>query len=450
MLDTKSFFVLGLGKSGMAVARLLAGKGYEIVASDDDADVVRSARDARDLTELGDRIEPVTMDLAPAALDKCGCLVVSPGVPLEHPLVRRARQTGITVTGELEIAFRFCSSPIIGVTGTNGKSTVVSLLGEVFTAAGRRVVVAGNIGTPLSAVVETGGSCDVVVLEVSSFQLDTISKFKARVAVLLNVTVDHLDRYEESFEKYASSKARILDNADDETVFVFNDEDAVCRRIAKGYQGAKIPFSSSRELDVGVYAREGTIVRSWKGTTEPVLAIEDFSPIGIHNLENAMASVAAATPFEVDVASIKLALENYRPLSHRMEPVKIVDGVTYINDSKATNVDATVKSLRSIDGVVVLILGGLDKSGDFGLLREHLDHVKRVILIGDAKEKIRKALTGSCRILDAGDLEEAVREAARIAKAGDTVLLAPACASFDMFENYAQRGEVFRAAVNAL
>jgi UDP-N-acetylmuramoylalanine--D-glutamate ligase len=450
LLDKKRLLVVGLGKSGMAVTRLLAKKGYQVVITDDNAQVVYAASADTELAGLGDRIEPVLIDMAGRALEECGCVIASPGVPLDHDLIVAARAAGVAVTGELEIASRFCSSPVVGVSGTNGKSTVVSLIGDIFKTAGLRTVVAGNIGTPLSAVVDTKEPWNVVVLEISSFQLDTISEFKPRVAVLLNVTPDHLDRYNDSFDEYARSKARILNNADDDTVFVYNADDPTCKGIAGGFEGTKIPFSSSRKLSEGVYSAEDALVRTWSGRTERMIAVDRFPPVGIHNLENAMAAVAAVTPFDIETSHIERALASYRPLPHRMEPVRTARGVVYINDSKATNVDATIKSLRSIDGNVILIMGGLDKKGDFGMLVEHLGRVKLIILIGDAKEKIKKVLAGKCRLLEAETMEEAVVGAAVAGTAGDTVLLAPACASFDMFENYAQRGEVFRAAVAAL
>jgi UDP-N-acetylmuramoylalanine--D-glutamate ligase len=349
----------------------------------------------------------------------------------------------------LELAYHFCSGDIVGVTGTNGKSTVVSLLGLIFQSAGRRHVVAGNIGTPFASVVEEG-SFDVIVLEISSFQLDTISDFKARVAVLLNVTADHLDRYDKSFDKYVDSKSRILNRADDSTWFVYNEEDAVCRSVASVFGGNKIPFSSAKSLDAGVYLQDGAIVRRWGGDVEPVLAVKDFSPVGIHNLENAMAAVAAATPFDVDASVVAAALKAYRPLPHRMELARVAGGVAYINDSKATNVDATIKSVRSIDGPVVLIMGGLDKNGDYVPLIEHLGKVKRVVLIGEATKRIEAALGKHCDVCRAGTMDDAVKTASESTVSGDTVLLAPACASFDMFHDYAARGDAFKAAVGSL
>ena len=450
MSDKKNFFVIGLGKSGKAVTRLLAERGFMVTVFDDDTTALPSVFDAPELDRLRHHIELATADNARGLVGKSDCLVVSPGVPLDHTVVEKARKEGIEVTGELEVAHHWCSADIIAVTGTNGKSTVVSLLGDILQAADRRHVVAGNIGTPLSSVISDARKIDIAVLEVSSFQLDTISDFRSRVAVLLNVTPDHLDRYDNSFKKYAESKARILRNADEATWFVYNDEDTVCRRIAETHVGKKFPFGTAPVSGDGVYVQNGSIVRSWRGKVETVLAVSDFSPVGIHNLENAMAAVAAVTPFDVEVEVVGKALKGYRALAHRMELSRVVGGVAYINDSKATNVDATIKSVRSIEGKVVLIAGGLDKEGDYRPLAEHLADVRRVILIGQASEKIEATLQGSCEITRAKTMAEAVGVASEVAQAGDTVLLAPACASFDMFDNYAERGEAFKAAVSSL
>lgn len=450
LIEGKKVLVMGMGKSGRAVARLLALDGYDVAVTDDDASVAAAALVGSELGGFGRRVEFVDASGAARALPGCDALVVSPGVPLDHAVVDAARRRGMPVVGEIEIAYRRCASPIVAVTGTNGKSTVVNLVGRILETAGRKTVVAGNIGTPFASIVEKNERYDAVVLEISSFQLDTIVDFRADVAALLNVTEDHLDRYGDSFRLYAISKGRILNRAGADTVFVYNAEDAECVRIASGFAGRKIPFSSSRRLDEGVFFDEGAIVRRMGGVAERIAPRAAFPPIGLHNLENALAAVAVVTPMAVDPDGIRRALESYEPLPHRMEVVRTAGGVVYINDSKATNVDATIKSLRSIEGRVVLILGGSDKNLDFRPLREHLGAVKAVVLIGETREKIRAVLAGRCEILDAGTMEEAVKKGAAAASPGDTVLLAPACASFDMFENYAHRGEVFRNAVKAL
>jgi len=454
VLEKKKFFVLGFGRSGRAVAQLLAQQGRSVHVYDDEIAALEWSLDNTAVEGIEDFIKHAEAATVEQSLLECDCLVVSPGVPLDHPLVAKARESQIEIVGELEVAYQVFSvtfdASIVGVTGTNGKSTVVNLLGDTFTAAGQRNVVAGNIGTPFSEVVSEEESLDVVVLEISSFQLDTISEFKSDIAVLLNVAADHLDRYEESFDNYAASKARILNGMGKDGTFVYNAEDKICRKIAESFLGRKLPFSSARNLDRGAYRKDDTICRRQDGAEEAVMPIADFKPVGVHNLENALAAVAVASASGVDVPSIREALKGYRPLPHRMELTRVINGVAYINDSKATNVDATIKSVRSIDNDLVLIMGGQDKSGDFTVLRNHLSHVKQVILIGEAKEKIRAALEGSCELVEAQTMGEAVERAGRTTVAGDTVLLAPACASFDMFKNYADRGERFRDEVEAL
>ena len=448
-IDKESYFILGAGKSGRAAARLLTQRGFRVEWYDDNAAAVE--REVVQWSGDKDLVAPVSGEAALHAVRRSDCVVVSPGVPTSHTLVEEARQAGVSVVGELEMAYRLAPpAKIVGVTGTNGKSTVVSLVGDILKAAGRASVVAGNIGTPYADVVADETPFDVVVLEISSFQLDTIDRFKADIAVLLNVTDDHLDRYNDSFEAYVASKARILNRHDATTVFVYNIEDAACRDIAAGFDGGKIAFSSQQVLSDGAYVIDGWITRSVSGSEERLIAVDDFPPVGLHNLENALAAVAAATALGVDKRPIRRALAAYKPLPHRMEVTGVVDGVTYINDSKATNIDATIKSLASVDGPVMLILGGVDKNSDYTLLKPHLDRVKAVILIGESREKIRSALSGHVDLHEASSMAEAVRMGRRLGGSGDTVLLAPACASFDMFENYAARGDAFREAVKEL
>jgi UDP-N-acetylmuramoylalanine--D-glutamate ligase len=461
-IDDNKFFVLGLGLSGRAVAELLAGDGKDVAVFDENAELLGEFAHTIENEPYGERVSVVFSgsassrhnELAPVRdqLRTCNRLVLSPGVPLEHPLVLAARDRGIPVDSEIEVAFHYTNADLVAVSGTNGKSTTVGLIGSVLEAAGVRSVVAGNVGTPFSSVVGGDHLYETIVLELSSFQLDTVNEFKARVAVLLNVTPDHLDRYHHSFEEYAASKARILNNADEHTTFVYNNDDPVCRKIADSFEGRKIPFGSRTRPEVpnALFLDGRSIRRAKGGDSENVLDPGEFTPVGIHNLENAMAATGAASALGIQLAHIREGLKSYRPLPHRMELVREVDGVAFINDSKATNVDATVKSLMGIDGGVVLILGGRDKDGDFRALVPHLGKVRRVLLIGQASGVIRKALEGSCDLEDVGDMADAVQKAAACARRGDTVLLAPACASFDMFDNFQHRGEVFRDCVNGL
>jgi UDP-N-acetylmuramoylalanine--D-glutamate ligase len=445
----RRFFVLGMARSGIAASGLLAGDSRSVTVFDDDP-VALSKFVATDVArQFGDRIAVAEPDGARAAIAACDCVVVSPGVPLDHALVSFAAAAEKPVIGEIEVAYHFTHARILGVTGTNGKSTTVGVIGDILKAAGIDTVVAGNIGTPVCDVLRERDP-HTLVLEISSFQLDTADEFRADVAVLLNVTPDHLDRYHHSFDEYAASKARILRHATDRTFYVYNREDAAANTLASKTPALAIPFSSMRVLETGVYFDDECIVRSWKGARDQVLSRREFNPLGVHNLENALASVAVATALDIPLDAMRSALRAYQPLPHRMELVRVLDGVSYVNDSKATNVDATVKSLISVEGHSILILGGRDKEGDFSVLVPHLSDVRRAVLIGEAKTVIRKALSGRVEMTDAHDMEDAVRIGRKVAHTGDTVLLAPACASFDMFKNYQERGEVFRACVNNL
>ncbi len=442
------FLVVGLARSGMAVSALLARDGKSVAVYDDDAAALDRFA-ASDVARAFPGIEMVTKARVFDALVASDCVVASPGVALDNAVLVRAREAGIPVVGEIEAAYRYTRARIVGVTGTNGKSTTVGVIGDILKFGGVDAIVAGNVGTPLADVLRERDP-DTLVLELSSFQLDTVDRFRVDVAVLLNVTPDHLDRYHHSMEEYGASKARILNRAGATTTYVYNAEDEVATRLAGSHPGASIPFSSRRSLDQGVFFDEGALVRVWNGKRDVVIKRNEFTPVGVHNLENALASIGAVTPFDIPVDAIRSALRAYRPLPHRMELVRVVDGVAYINDSKATNVDATAKSLASIDGPVVVILGGRDKEGDFTTLVPHLKSTRRAVLIGEARKVIARAIAGTVEVAEASDMADAVRTARASARPGDTVLLAPACASFDMFKNYQERGEVFRASVNAL
>lgn len=448
-LDHNRFFVFGMARSGRAVASLLAERGFRVTVYDENADATAEFVDSPDGRTLADAVTAADEGNRDERLDECDCVVVSPGVPLDHDLLARARTQGLPVVGEIEAAFHFSDAKLVGVTGTNGKSTVVGVIGDILARSGLDVDVAGNIGRPFAESVRRGQG-GVIVLELSSFQLDTIDQFSVNVAVLLNVTPDHLDRYHNSFDEYAASKGRILNRAGEDVLYVYNAEDSVAAALAASHRGRALGFSSARKLERGVFAEDGTIVRRVDERAEAIIPRSEFTPVGVHNLENAMAAIAAATAFDVSVEDMRAALAAYRPLPHRMELVRVIGGVAFVNDSKATNVDAAVKSLVSIDGGVVIVLGGRDKDGDFATLIPNLGNVRLAVLIGEAAGAIRAALSGHCELADAADMRDAVTRAARAAEAGDTVLLAPACASFDMFENYQARGDAFREVVNSL
>jgi UDP-N-acetylmuramoylalanine--D-glutamate ligase len=446
--------ILGLARSGKAVAELLARKGYRCRVHDDAPGAVDRFFEEVSGTDWADRLDRVDRPGEPdRVLRDAAWLIPSPGVPEEHPWIVAARRMDKPVLSELEVAFRFFRGSVVAVTGTNGKSTVTTLVGSMMEADGRKVAVAGNIGKPFASVVVGQREELEAVLEVSSFQLDGIERFAPRAAAILNVTPDHLDRYGGDFDRYARSKARILENMSEEDTYVYNAADAVCRRLAEDFSGRAVPFSVGAPLDGAerqTYERAGTLWLRWDGEEVAVIDRKAFTPMGVHNTENALAAIALATARGCGIDAVRQAIQEFHPLPHRMELVRVVGGVAYVNDSKATNPDAVVKSLRSIEGPVILILGGKDKGGDFGVLAGELHRTRLVVLIGEAADRIEKALEGRAAMERCATLEEAVRRASRWARAGDTVLLAPGCASFDMFADYAERGEAFRRAVRSL
>jgi UDP-N-acetylmuramoylalanine--D-glutamate ligase len=350
----------------------------------------------------------------------------------------------------VELASRLTAARFLGITGTNGKSTTTSLLGAILEAAGLPVVVAGNIGTALCEVVTTLGPSHWVVAELSSFQLETIAAFRPHVAVLLNLAPDHLDRYAAVTDYYAA-KVRIFANQTPEDFAVLNADDPPTLERSRGIRPQLRLFSRLRTVGDGAFVRDGRLVVRRDGRTEAVCGAEEIRIQGLHNLENSLAAAAAATAIGVRAEAIGAALRRFPGLPHRLELVAEVAGVRYVNDSKGTNVGAVVKSLEGYTGGVILIAGGKDKGGDFAPLRPLVaTRVKRMLLLGQARTVIRAQLAGACPMEDVETLEAAVRQGAEIAAPGDTVLLSPACASFDMFRDFEHRGEVFRQAVQDL
>jgi len=441
------FLVFGMARSGAAVAQLLGDRGYRVYVYDENSEAL--SRFAKSNIAGNENIEVLDAGAVGERITGVDCMIVSPGIALSHPHVACAFQNSVPVVGEVEVAYQFSDQTIIGVTGTNGKSTTVRMVGDIFGAAGIKADVAGNIGYPLAEAVSSGRA-EVLIVELSSFQLDTIDRFRCDIAALLNVTPDHLDRYENSFEKYRASKARILNRADSRSTFVYNADDQAGRDLALVFPGTSLSFSSSMPVAPGACLGKNKIIWCEDGTTLDVLALEKFGPVGVHNIENAMAAACIARSYGIDFAVVRRALESYRPLPHRMEMVRVRNGVAYIDDSKATNVDAALKSLRSIDGPVIMILGGRDKDSDFSAIGDQAARIRSAVLIGEATGKIKASLAGRCEISTAASMSEAVRMSADAACAGDTVLLAPACASFDMFSGYEERGNVFQECVNAL
>ena len=442
-LQGKHVMVLGLARTGREVARFLARQGARVCVSD-----FRAEGELRGEVEALSDL-PIRFLLGgeqAAWLDGVEIVIPSPGVPSGNPLLREAGARGIRILSEIELAYRFLKAPLVAITGTNGKSTTTTLVGEILKAQGIKAFVGGNIGAPLIGFV--GGDWEWGVVEVSSFQLEWVEQFRPRIAVLLNLTEDHLDRYED-FASYCRAKERIFAAQKKEDVAVLNRDDPVVWSMGSRLRGRVISFGGA-EAEQGVYATASEIV--WRGAArQERFPLRNVKIQGVHNVENLMAAVAVAKAVGVPALTIQGVIEAFPGLEHRLEFVREKGGVRFYNDSKGTNVGALLKSLMSFSAPVILLAGGVDKGGDYRILeREVGAKVKRLVLFGAAKERIHAALGHLVDTVVVESLEEAVQEAARSARPGDVVLLSPACSSFDMFQNYAERGRAFKALVREL
>jgi UDP-N-acetylmuramoylalanine--D-glutamate ligase len=443
----KRVLVVGLGKSGVSSALFLRARGARVTVSDTKTqeqlkEEIPMLLDQGIVVETGFHGERTFSDQ--------DLIVVSPGVPYDEPHIVRARQQDIPVIGEVELAARFLKGRIVGITGSNGKTTTTALTGEVLAKGGLTVNVGGNIGTPAITFVDRSTDSTYNVLEISSFQLETIETFRPFIAVVVNVTPDHLDRHG-SFEAYAAAKARIFENQTADDHAILNADDSTCVAMAKNIRSRVWWFSPKHEVSTGAFVREGQIV--WRdGKREVVIGpTSELRLRGAHNLENVLCAVNAGMIAGCRPEQIQAALAEFKAVEHRLEYVATVNGVQYYNDSKATNVDATIKALESFPKNIHIILGGKDKGSDYTVLKPLLEErVKRVYTIGAAAEKIEKHLAGVVDLVRAGTLENAVKQASSAAKAGDVVVLAPACASFDQFKSYEHRGNVFKELVHEL
>jgi UDP-N-acetylmuramoylalanine--D-glutamate ligase len=442
-LKGKKVLVIGLARTGRECARFLVEQGASVNVSD-----------LRPEAELKDEVKslaglPIRYFFGAEQrrwLEAMDCVIPSPGVAAENPLLSEAAASGIPVLSEIELAYRFFRAPLVAVTGTNGKSTTTTLIGEMVKAGGQKVFVGGNLGTPFIGAVS--GEWDWGVLEISSFQLEWVERFRPRIAVLLNVTEDHLDRYT-TFDDYRRAKERIFEAQSEGEFAVLNREDPRVWALKANMKARVVSFGFA-EVTEGAYANANMIV--WRdGANEERFPLADVKIQGVHNVENMMAAVAAAKLAGIARQPIQQTLENFPGLEHRLEFVREKDGVRYYNDSKGTNVGAVVKSLAGFSAPVILIAGGVDKGGDYGPLEEGIRRkVRRLVLFGAAKNVIARALGHLTETLIVENLAAAVGEAAAAARAGDVVLLSPACSSFDQFRNYAERGRSFKNLVQAL
>lgn len=442
-LADKKFLVVGLARTGRDCARFLAQRGARVLVSD-----VRGAVELKaEIESLGGLAVDYRFGGEDIAwLDGVDYVVPSPGVPRENLLLRQAGARNIEVLSEIELAYRFFGAPLVAITGTNGKSTTTTLIGEMIKAGGQKVFLGGNLGAPFVSAM--GQDWDWGVVEISSFQLEWISEFQPRIAVLLNLTEDHLDRYA-NFADYSRTKERIFETQTSADIAILNRDDPRVWALRERVRSRVVSFGFS-EVPAGVFAAGDGIF--WRdGKVEERFSLQRAKIHGVHNLENIMAAVAAAQCAGVAPGAIQKTLESFPGLEHRLEFVRERNGVRYYNDSKGTNVGAVVKSLASFNGPVILLAGGVDKGGDYGPLVDGIKRkVRRLVLFGTAKEVMARALGAFTETVLVADLPTALADAAANARAGDVVLLSPACSSFDQFRNYAERGKLFKNLVQQL
>ncbi len=445
-LKNKKILVVGLARTGVAVARFLAERGAQVIVTD--------MKDHDALAPCLAKLEGLPIGYQLGGHDKhtflmADLIVVSPGVPMDIKPLQLARAQKRRVISEIELASSSISAPIAAITGTNGKTTTTTLIGDIFAGCGFKTFVGGNIGNPLIELVASGEQVERVVVELSSFQLEGIESFRPRVAVLLNITEDHLDRYA-TFQEYIDAKVRIFENQGEEDFAVLNVDDPLVARCAGKLRARVVPMSRLSEPAQGIFCRDGVITFRWDGREER-FPTAGLKLKGVHNLDNVMAALATTLLLGCDAPRAQAAVDNFPGLPHRMELIATIDGIPWYNDSKGTNVGSVVKSLESFSGCVTLIAGGKDKGGDYGpladLVRERVAHL---VLIGEAREKIRAALGHLTDTRSAASLEEAVELAHRVTAPGGVVLFSPACSSFDMFKNYEERGDRFSVLARAL
>ncbi len=445
-LSEKRVAVVGMGLSGVAAAQLLHRHKARVAFTDD--------KRPEELTDALKEVRGLPFEyrlggIDPALLLDSDLVVLSPGVPSSLPPIERARRAGIDIISEIELAYAFCKAPIVAITGTNGKTTTTMLTHHIVVEAGLKAALAGNVEIPFSQVVGDD-SLDIVVLEVSSFQLENIRHFRPTVAVLLNVSSDHLDRYR-SIDDYAAAKQRIFLNQTDTDFAVVNRNDRVCMGLVGQAKAGKVEFSMNELVREGAFLRNDAVVARFRGVERELFHVRAIPLFGRHNVENVLASVAATLPMNVAPEIYEHAVATFPGVEHRLERVSEIDGVLFVNDSKATNVVALEKALESFSTPVVLIAGGRGKKSSYRVLRQVVrERVKRMVVIGEDAPLLEDAFGDIVPIEHATTLQEAVKRAAAAACAGDCVLLAPACASFDMFRDYKHRGKAFKEAVQGL
>jgi UDP-N-acetylmuramoylalanine--D-glutamate ligase len=445
-LDGKRVLVVGLARTGLVSALFSAAYGAKVTATDE-RPIPEVAEAAEKLRVAGVKLE--LGGFVPQTFLEQDLIVVSPGVPAKIEPLENARAKGIPVWSEIELAWRFLRGKLVAITGSNGKTTTTSLVAHILKTSNVPTLIGGNIGTPLLALVETSVDTSVTVAEISSFQLETIDSFRPEIGVLLNLTPDHLDRHI-TFEEYAGAKMRMFENQLEKDIALLNaDDPEVTKRMPA--KPKIFWFSRQKRVATGAFLRDDQIIFRHEGSEVELARLADIQLRGQHNVENVLASCAAAYLAGAVPAAIAAGVKSFRGVEHRLEFVAELSGVQYYNDSKATNVDAAVKAVEAFPGPLVVILGGRDKGGPYAPLRELLhERARLALLIGESAEKIAADLGDAVPFENAGTLQQALHIAARHVQAGDTVLLAPACSSFDQFENYEHRGCVFKELVTQM
>jgi len=447
-----SFSVVGAAESGIGAAQLLLTCGAKVFVSDSGTEE-KLGKEIGILRSLG---IPYEIGRNSERVLEAQIVVISPGVPLSAPIVREARSRGLRIVSEIEVASWMCpaGADIIAITGSNGKTTTTTLLGRIFADAKKKSVVAGNIGTAFSSVVLAMDRETTAIVEVSSFQLDTIESFRPKVSVLLNITPDHMNRYEYKFENYQSSKSRVFMNQTPDDYLVYDaDDPATAAAVGQNAAGKVhlLPFSVNEFPGEGAFVRNGRMIVRRAGKEEDVIGTGEISIKGEHNLYNSMAATLVSMVMGIGPASVRATLKNFKGVEHRLEEVRELNGIKYVNDSKATNVDAVWYALRSFTEPLVVLIGGRDKGNDYARLIEPVRaHVRSIVAIGESADTVVANFVSVVPVERAATMEEAVETARRMAHEGDVVLLSPACASFDWFDNYEHRGRVFKDIVRNL
>lgn len=447
-LKGKKVLIVGMAKSGIASAKLCKQLGAEVILYDG-----KDEANFKELLEALKSFEIQTLfgDFNYEILNNTQLMVLSPGVPTDLPFILKARKMGIEIIGEIELAYAFCKTPIVAITGTNGKTTTTSLLGEIMKAFNPHTYVVGNIGNPFTSVVLEAEEKGVFIAEMSSFQLETIKDFHPQVSAILNLTEDHLNRHK-TFQNYIQAKLRITESQDAKDYCILNYDDELCKGLV-GQIPAQVVWFSMIEKVEGVFYRDGDIILNMKGFENKFISMEDVFLFGKHNIENIMAAVAMALCMDVPMELIKKVVSEFKGVEHRIEFVEEVDGIKYYNDSKATNPDSAIAAIKAMKTPTILIGGGMDKGNTFEeWLGAFEGKIKALIVFGETKyliEETAKRLKYNPVIL-VNDLEEAVVQAVKLACKGDSVLLSPACASWDMFTSYEERGRLFKELVSKL